>query len=170
MAAPQAAEVRTGSVCGVDMSPINRHRWTPAFTAGAHCSDHCACRAQLSLCVEGESAEELPSIEPHAILQAGVPLAESMYRPLSEPVEAWHFDITCPPQDSGRRTLDVAFTSDGICNAVVFWYELRLCEGATLSSEPRHAGRPASQGAQRILSTCHTPTHPRTTSSHAQSA
>ena len=31
----QAAEVRTGAVCGLDMSPLDRHRWTPAFTAGA---------------------------------------------------------------------------------------------------------------------------------------
>ena len=91
-----------------------------------------------------------------------MPLAEGMYRPLSEPVEAWHFDMACPPQDSGRRTLDVTFTADGICNAVVFWYELRLCEGVTLSSAPRQAGRPASQGAQRYCCCARPPLLPAT--------
>ena len=32
----QAAEVRTAPVCGLDMSAVDRHRWTPAFTTG-HC-------------------------------------------------------------------------------------------------------------------------------------
>ena len=82
-------------------------------------------------------------------LQAGVRLAEGMYQPLSEPVEAWYFDMACPPQDSGRRTLDIAFTADGICNAVVFWYELHLAEGIT---SPLHPSRPAVP--PRKVSTC----------------
>ena len=32
--AAQAVEARTTEVCGVDMSAINRNRWTPAFAAG----------------------------------------------------------------------------------------------------------------------------------------
>ena len=31
----QAVEARTTEVCGVDMSPVNLYRWTPAFAAGA---------------------------------------------------------------------------------------------------------------------------------------
>ena len=31
----QAVEARTTDVCGVDMSPVNLYRWTPAFAAGA---------------------------------------------------------------------------------------------------------------------------------------
>ena len=30
----QAVEARTTEVCGIDMSAINRYRWTPAFAAG----------------------------------------------------------------------------------------------------------------------------------------
>ena len=31
----QAVEARTTDVCGVNMSPVNLYRWTPAFAAGA---------------------------------------------------------------------------------------------------------------------------------------
>ena len=74
---------------------------------------------------------------------AGVPLGEGMYRALSAPVEAWHFDMRCPPEDSGARTLDFEFTADGVCNAVVFWHTLQLAEGVSLSSAPGE-GHPAS--------------------------
>lgn len=59
-----------------------------------------------------------------------------MYRPLSEPIEAWHFDFMCPPEESGRKTVDIEFTADGRFNAVVFWYTLHLGQGITLSSGP----------------------------------
>ena len=67
---------------------------------------------------------------------AGVPLADGMYRPLTEPVEAWHFNMRCPPEESGHNTLDLAFTSDGIFNAVLFWYTLQLTPDITISSAP----------------------------------
>lgn len=75
-------------------------------------------------------------------LGAGVPLGEGLYRPLSEPIEAWHFDMRCPPEESGRNTIDVEFTSDGICNAVVFWYTLELIDGITISSAPGASSAP----------------------------
>jgi len=34
---------------------------------------------------------------------AGAPLAAGMYTPLSEAVEAWHFDLAAPPEDSDRK-------------------------------------------------------------------
>ncbi len=40
---------------------------------------------------------------------AGVPVADSMFIPLSEPMEVWHFDMLSPPEESDRRTLDVTF-------------------------------------------------------------
>ncbi|BDA48465.1 Protein arginine N-methyltransferase 7 [Coccomyxa sp. Obi] len=110
----QAAEVRTGTVCGIDMGAVDRHRWTPAFTTG-------------------------------------VPLGEGLYRPLSEPVEAWHFDVRCPPDESGRKTIDVEFTSDGICNAVVFWFTLELIDGITISSAPGGSLAPGMQPALQYL-------------------
>jgi len=39
----QAVEARTTEVCGVDMSAINRYRWTPAFAAGMLSTDVLAC-------------------------------------------------------------------------------------------------------------------------------
>jgi hypothetical protein len=67
---------------------------------------------------------------------AGVPLAESMYVPLSEPVEAWHFSMLNPPLESESKTLDLAFTRDGRFNAVVFWYELRLIDDIVINTGP----------------------------------
>ncbi len=67
---------------------------------------------------------------------AGAPLAEGMYRPLTEPVEAWHFNLRCPPEESGRKSLDLAFTADGIFNAVLFWYRLQLTPDISISSAP----------------------------------
>lgn len=40
---------------------------------------------------------------------AGVPLADNMFIPLSEPREVWHFDMLSPPEESDRRTWDVTF-------------------------------------------------------------
>lgn len=40
---------------------------------------------------------------------AGVPLADNMFVPLSEPREVWHFDMLSPPEESDRRTWDVTF-------------------------------------------------------------
>ena len=31
----QAAEVKTKQVCGIDMAPLNRHRWHPTYLSGA---------------------------------------------------------------------------------------------------------------------------------------
>jgi hypothetical protein len=69
-------------------------------------------------------------------MRAGVPLAEGMYRPLSAAVEAWHFDFACPPDESGRKTLDLEFAADGRFNAVIFWYTLHLGDGITLTTAP----------------------------------
>ena len=59
-----------------------------------------------------------------------------MYRPLTEPVEAWHLSMRCPPEESGRRSLDLAFTADGVFNAVLFWFTLQLTPDITISSAP----------------------------------
>ena len=68
---------------------------------------------------------------------AGAPLAEGMYTSLSEPVEAWHFDMLAPPEDSARKTIDLTFTGGGNFNALVFWFELQLVDGITLSTSPQ---------------------------------
>ena len=41
---------------------------------------------------------------------AGIPLTENMFTPLSEAMEVWHFDMLSPPEESDRKTLDVTFT------------------------------------------------------------
>ncbi len=86
---------------------------------------------------------------------AGAPLAPGMYRPLSAPAEAWHFVMAAPPDAAASKTLDVTFTADGRCNAVVFWYALDLGGGRHLSSG-RHVsgagggppGAPPHRGAR----------------------
>lgn len=60
-----------------------------------------------------------------------------MYTPLADPVEAWHFDLLAPPEDSARKTIDLTFTADGHFNALVFWFELQLVDGITLSTSPQ---------------------------------
>ena len=59
-----------------------------------------------------------------------------MYRPLTEPMEAWHFNMRSPPEESGRSSLDLSFTADGIFNAVLFWFTLQLTPDITISSAP----------------------------------
>lgn len=69
-------------------------------------------------------------------MNTGAQLADNLFRPLSKPLEAWHFDMGSPPQESARRTLDVEFTETGRFNAVVFWFELQLGPGIKISTEP----------------------------------
>lgn len=59
-----------------------------------------------------------------------------MYKPLSHPVEAWHFDLKLPTEDSETKSLDLQFHTDGRMNAVIFWYSLDLIEGVTFSTSP----------------------------------
>ena len=59
-----------------------------------------------------------------------------MYKPLSEPQEAWHFDFRDSPASSERKQLDVTFTAEGRFSAVLFWFTLDLGSGVQLSSAP----------------------------------
>ena len=72
-----------------------------------------------------------------APLAAGVPLADGLFRPLSEPQEAWHFVMASPPQDAETKTLDVTFSAGGRLNAIVFWFKLDLGSGVRLSTGPQ---------------------------------
>jgi protein arginine N-methyltransferase 7 len=79
---------------------------------------------------------------------SGTPFAPGAVQALAPPRPAWHFDFQNPPDASDSKTVDFAFARDGKWNAVVFWYELRLCEGVVLSTAPeeaRHA-RAATSG------------------------
>ena len=67
---------------------------------------------------------------------AGTALEEGMYLPLSDPVEAWHFDLRTPPEDSERKALDLSFTARGRFNAVLFWFKLHLIDGIEFSTGP----------------------------------
>lgn len=70
------------------------------------------------------------------ICDAGVPLADGFFRPLSAPQEAWHFAMAAPPQDAESKTLDLTFTAGGRLNAIVFWFELDLGGGIRLNTGP----------------------------------
>ena len=81
---------------------------------------------------------------------SGAPFAPGATRALAPPRPAWHFDFQNPPCASETKTVDFAFASDGKWNAVVFWYELRLCEGVVLSTAPEDVRRAAeTKGASR---------------------
>ena len=82
---------------------------------------------------------------------SGAPFAPGATRALAPPRPAWHFDFQNPPCASETKTVDFAFASDGKWNAVVFWYELRLCEGVVLSTAPEDVRRAAetADGASR---------------------
>ena len=79
---------------------------------------------------------------------SGTPFAPGAIRALAPPRPAWHFDFQNPPDASEHKTVDFAFASDGKWNAVVFWYELRLCEGVVLSTAPEEVrGAAETSGA-----------------------
>lgn len=67
----------------------------------------------------------------------GAPLADGMYTPLTEPIEVWHFDMLSPPESSAQKTIDLTFTAGGHFNSLVFWFELQLIDGITLSTSPQ---------------------------------
>lgn len=69
-------------------------------------------------------------------MDAGAPLAKGMYEPLSDPVEAWHFDFMDPPTSSEQKHLDLTFHTEGRFNAVLFWYTLHLGGGISFSTGP----------------------------------
>ena len=87
-----------------------------------------------SVCGLDVSAINLYRWEPSH--SSGVPLAPGAYRPLSEPQPVWHFDFVAPPEQSDTKLVDVTFTRAGRFNAVLFWFELHLGGGVTLSSGP----------------------------------
>lgn len=157
----------------MDMSAINRNRWTPAFAAGkqhphdthssvllrkrnpGHRAHYCFLRVSSrsgTRCVpfpkictlkgwsctirSGSLQSLILGIMSWGGVNAGAPLAGGMYRSLTDPIEAWHFNMRCPPEESGRKSLDLSFTADGIFNAVLFWYTLELTPNITISSAP----------------------------------
>ena len=61
---------------------------------------------------------------------------EGVYTALSHPVEAWHFDLRTPPEDSEHKSLDLHFHTQGRMNAVLFWFDLHLVDGITFSTGP----------------------------------
>ncbi len=90
-----------------------------------------------TVCGFDVSATNLYRWEPaHA---SGVPLAPGAYTPLSEPVRVWHFDMLTPPEESDTQVVDLAFTSSGRFNAVLFWFDLHLGGGHILSTRPGSA-------------------------------
>lgn len=66
----------------------------------------------------------------------GTSLGQGFYKALSNPVEAWHFDMRTPVHESERKSIDLYFHTEGRMNAVVFWYSLELIEGIKLSTGP----------------------------------
>ena len=93
---------------------------------------------QSSLCaVNVRQGSEMDSLTVHtSFIATGAPLEAGMYNALSEPVEAWHFDLKAPIEEAETKSLDLQFSTDGRMNAVVFWYTLELLDGITFSTSP----------------------------------
>ncbi|MEW5319762.1 MAG: hypothetical protein WDW38_010893 [Sanguina aurantia] len=90
--------------------------------------------------------------------------AESqILKQLSDPQEAWYFDLACPPDCAARKTLDLTFTQDGIFSGVMFWYRLQLgCDdlmldtGAVLARSFALPGAPPAGTEQDSWEVCQT--------------
>ncbi|HEY0172409.1 MAG TPA: 50S ribosomal protein L11 methyltransferase [Pyrinomonadaceae bacterium] len=65
-----------------------------------------------------------------------VRLAAFGYAPLTEPFEVFRFDFERELIRPARRRLSVPVTRDGVCHAVVFWFDMRLDEEISISNEP----------------------------------
>ena len=60
------------------------------------------------------------------------------HRLLSEPFEVFGFDFHRDGPDGRRTELTVTPTAAGTCHAIVFWFELDLIPGMTLTNSPEH--------------------------------
>ncbi|GHP04547.1 hypothetical protein PPROV_000330100 [Pycnococcus provasolii] len=80
----------------------------------------------------------------HPSYACGVPLNTDYIVPLSEPIEAWNFDLLTPPRESERKTVDIPFTRPGVWNAVLFWYDLNLFQDKVRLSSGLVDGREVS--------------------------
>jgi predicted nicotinamide N-methyase len=60
------------------------------------------------------------------------------HRVLTEPFEVFRFDFHRDGPAAQHATLRVAPTAAGACHAVVFWFELELVPGITVTNAPDH--------------------------------
>lgn len=81
----------------------------------------------------------------HPAYSAGVPFDPSSIIPLSDPVEAWYFNLGTPPEKNDTKTLDITFTRDGRCNAIKFWFKLHLFGDTFVSTQELVCMKPAVQ-------------------------
>jgi precorrin-6B methylase 2 len=58
------------------------------------------------------------------------------HRALSEPIEVFKFDFYRDPAEPRRAEFVVPPSVEGTCHAVVFWFELDLLPGMTLTNSP----------------------------------
>jgi type II protein arginine methyltransferase len=65
-----------------------------------------------------------------------VRLAAFEYAALTEPFEVFRFDFAREPIRPARKKLAVPVTRDGLCHAVVFWFDMQLDEEISISNEP----------------------------------
>lgn len=123
----KAIEFRTEDVCGFDMSAINQYRYNLLFDI--YQSKDATCRWS-------------------PFFTCGLPLSPEHYKDLSDVFEVWHFDFYNPPEETARKVVDLTFTSQGIFNAMLFWYELDLGNGITFSTAPKIVQNRSSSSLQ----------------------
>ena len=64
----------------------------------------------------------------------GTAFSPDAITPLSDVVEAFHFNLNVPPDSSNSVQVDLAFQRDGIFNAVMFWFDAALYDDIVLGS------------------------------------
>ncbi|MEU7035020.1 50S ribosomal protein L11 methyltransferase [Streptomyces sp. NPDC046237] len=76
-------------------------------------------------------------------------LTNYRHRPLTDPVEIFHFDFAQDIEPTARH-FDVTPLDNGAAHAVVMWFELDLAEGITLSNSPSDTGSHWKQAIQTL--------------------
>ncbi|HEY0639343.1 MAG TPA: 50S ribosomal protein L11 methyltransferase [Pseudonocardiaceae bacterium] len=75
-------------------------------------------------------------------------LAKHPHRALSDPAEVFSFDFYRDTAEPASTTFTVPPTAAGTCHAVVFWFELELVPGITLSNSPHDPNTHWKQAVQ----------------------
>lgn len=123
----QLVQRRCGpSAHGVDLTDANRYHWRPDY--------------------EGVDLDGGPG-GANAANAADGGDGEAEWVALSEPQEAFAFDFARAEEHVARggeeRVLRARATRSGVCNAVVFWFDLALDESTVLSTSPYGASAAA---------------------------
>ncbi|MBY0430170.1 MAG: tetratricopeptide repeat protein, partial [Rhodospirillales bacterium] len=79
---------------------------------------------------------------------AQIDLGADAHIPLSRPFTALDFDFTRDMPESGRETLTLPVTANGLCHGIAFWFDLRMWGDVLYDSGSRNRGNHWKQAMQ----------------------